>query len=414
MHKFHIIAFTHRNLGLEAIGKLHIELEDLGPRLAPIKETFGLEELLFLSTCNRVEFLFRSDKEVTTGFCRSVLSSLYPAIGSEALEETLLKATMLHGLDAVKHLFFVASSLDSLVLGEREIITQVRQAFEHCNQLGFTGDATRLVIQKTIETAKQVYSETSIAKKPVSVVNLAYRRILDHGLKPSDSIVVVGAGQTIEAMLGNFSKHPLENLTIYNRTFEKANNLAKRYGHKAKPLSDLFRYEGRPDIIVSCTGSSSPVITEEVSQVLFKEGHPRLMVDLAVPNDVSPAVVDRSPAEYINVESLKEEARKNLKEREKDLFRCEEIVAQRLAEFEQDYKTRQLERAMLIVPQKIKEIREQAIGQKFSGKIGRMSNEDRETLMEVLDYLEKKYMAIPMRMAKEVVLNMDIKDKIIG
>ena len=164
---------------------------------------------MMISTCNRVEFFIRSTQEVTDEFLQQFLDAAYPSIDHHTKHLATEKARIYHGLDAIRHLFHVASSLDSLIVGEREIITQVRQAYELANSAGMTGHFIRISIQKAIECAKQVYTETNIATKPISVVNLGYYQLLDRNLNEDQSVAFIGAGQIIEAIAGNLKKFNL-------------------------------------------------------------------------------------------------------------------------------------------------------------------------------------------------------------
>ena len=149
----HIVAFTHRNLPVSEIGNLHIETDNQEFRLSTIKREMDLGELMFLSTCNRVEFLFTSKQTVDTSFLHSFFDSLYPDLGKEHRDLFAENADVFYGLNAVEHKLCVASSVDSMIIGEREIITQVRGAYESCRKMGLTGDLIRIIMRHTIETA---------------------------------------------------------------------------------------------------------------------------------------------------------------------------------------------------------------------------------------------------------------------
>ena len=158
LQQLHIIAFTHRQLDVSRIGLLHIEKEAQAQYLAQLKMQLGLKELMFLTTCNRVEITFVNAQELDTPFLTRLLQTLYPKLVPIQLEEFVRKAEVYTGSSAVQHALSVASSIDSMIIGEREIITQVRLAYEHCHALYLTGDLLRLLMKKVIETAKQVYT----------------------------------------------------------------------------------------------------------------------------------------------------------------------------------------------------------------------------------------------------------------
>ena len=200
LDKFHSIAFTHRNLDVKDLGLLPIDESKQLDRLAHLKSTMNLTELMFLSTCNRVEFIFCSDDTVSTPFLIQFFESIYPEFSNEQKEHFAERADVFKGTNAVEHILSVASSIDSMVIGEREIITQVRNAFDFSRKLNLTGDFIRLVMRHTIETAKRVYTETSIATKPVSVVSLAYHKLREMNIPLDARMMIIGAGATNTTM----------------------------------------------------------------------------------------------------------------------------------------------------------------------------------------------------------------------
>jgi glutamyl-tRNA reductase len=414
LNQFKVIALTHRTLGLDLVGKYHVEPEEQAARFADIEQKFLIREFMFLSTCNRVEFFMRTSQELSPAFVTRFLTTYFPNITTEEIEKSVENARMFDGIDAIRHMFHVASSLDSLVIGEREIITQVRNAFERCEQNGFSGDFVRIAIQKAIETAKQVYTETEIATKPVSVVNLAYRQLLEKELHSGQRIVYVGAGTTIEAIAGNLKAHDFESVKVFNRTKKKAHTLANALGGQGYSLTELKDHCGSFDVLVTCTGAEGAIIDDFLyEEMLGGDLSKKIIVDLAIPNDIDASVLSKHRVDYIAIEDLKVEAKRNLKAREKEIFRCEALVEERLNEFEIAFKTRKLELAMHGVPQIMKDIKTRAVEKTFAKEIEALDSESKETLDKILNYLEKKYIAVPMKMAKQVMLDQDLKDPII-
>lgn len=407
MDQFTVIAFTHRSIGLEQIGRLHIEEDQQQGRLEPVKAQEGLQELMYLTTCNRVEYLLRGDTEIDQTFLKRFFARLYPDWEAEQVEWAASETNPLTGLDAVRHLFHVAGSLDSLVVGEREIITQVRRAYEQCHKWGLTGDFIRLALRKTIETAKQIYTETAIADRPVSVVNLAYKKMMDAGSEPNSRVLMIGAGTTMQAMSGNLLKHSFGKLTVYNRTLSKAAILAGRFKDvgAAKELKDIQDHQGGFDVLITCTGAADKIVTKELyKQLLNGETTRKTVIDLAIPSDFDRSIATEYDVNLIAVEDLKEIARENLREREKELFRCEQIVEEGLREFETMHKERQIEVAMKAVPAQVKEIRKTAVEEVFAKDLANLDEASKEVMEKVLNYVEKKYISMPMKMAKEILL----------
>jgi len=406
IEKLHVLAFTHRNIPVGEIGDLHIETDHQKERLQAFKEQLALEELLFLSTCNRVEFMFTTSEKVDHSFLERFFKSLYSGFEDVKRNRFVANVDVFQGISAVEHLLSVASSVDSMVVGEREIITQVRNAFEISKQNELTGDLIRIVIRHTIETAKRVYTETNIARKPVSVVSLAYHRLRDLNVPLDSRILIVGAGMTNTNMGRFLKKHGFKTFHVFNRTFEKAEKLAKDLGGVAHPLSDLSSFSGGFDVVITCTGADHHVLTPEIyTQLLQNEEGRKTVIDLAIPQDLSPEIVNHNKVTHISIELLQKISNENLKERSKEIQHVEEIITEALYEFQQIYKMREIELAMRSVPLKVKEIKSAALNEVFKTELDSLDPESRDVLDKVLAYMEKKYMSMPMIMAKEILLN---------
>ena len=403
---FNFIAFTHKNLDLNQIGKLHIEEKETSTRLSELKKDIGVSEIMYLSTCNRVEFLLVSETPDKRYELDLFLKSLYPKLSQNDLQVIKEGAEVFEGEQAIRHLFNVASSIDSLVVGEREIITQVRNAYEQSNKQNLTGDLIRLIIKQTIETAKDVYTQTNIARNPVSVVSLAYHALKNLGVKPDARVLIIGAGVTNTNMARFLKKHGLSNFTVFNRSIENAEKLSEEIGGKAYSLSALKEYKYGFDVLLTCTSSSETIVTAEIySSLLAGEKGKKIVIDLAVPNDFDVSICNSYPVHLIEIGSLQEIAKENMMRRSQELESCNKIIEKRLNDFNFVYKTRKVELAMKEVPQKVKEIREMAINTVFAKDIEQLDEQSKEVLEKVITYFEKKYISVPMKMAKEILLD---------
>ena len=405
LDKFHSIAFTHRNLDVKDLGLLPIDESKQLDRLAHLKSTMNLTELMFLSTCNRVEFIFCSDDTVSTPFLIQFFESIYPEFSNEQKEHFAERADVFKGTNAVEHILSVASSIDSMVIGEREIITQVRNAFDFSKKLNLTGDFIRLVMRHTIETAKRVYTETSIATKPVSVVSLAYHKLREMNIPLDARMMIIGAGATNTTMSRFLRKHGFKNFVVFNRTLTKAESLAKDLNGKAFGLEALEHYEGGFDVIISCTGSDSHIITPEFyKKILIGEESRKVVIDIAVPQDLHPEILSNHAVTHISVDFLQKISNENLKVRSNEIQHVEEIISEALFDFKHLQKVRNVELAMREVPLKVKEIRATAMNEVFKNDLESLDENSKEVLDKIISYMEKKYMSMPMIMAKEILI----------
>lgn len=405
MKRFNIIAFTHRNVGVNEVGEFHLDDAVQEERLATIKSELQLEELMYLSTCNRVEFLFTFNGSVDNTFLKKFFALFNPTWNDEKISWAIVKAAIHGGLEAVEHVFKVAASLDSMVVGEREIITQFRKSYEQSKEYKLTGHFFNLLNKHTIETAKKVYTDTNISRNPVSVVSLAYRKLVDLNVKSDARFLVVGAGVTNKAMTNFLYKHGYRKFSVFNRTLENAQSLANEIDGDAYSLDQLETYDKGFDVIVTCTAADGTIVTPEIyKQLLQGETDKKLVIDLAIPNDLDQSITDNYNLNYVQVSSLKQQAEANIKEREKELVVCQEIIDARLEEFKAIFKSRQVELAMSEVPKTVKAINRKAIDEVFAKDIDQLDEYSKEVLDKVLSYVEKKYISVPMKMAKNILL----------
>ena len=404
MRELKVIAFTHKTTDIKNIGNLHIDVDNRKDRLSRIKQ-LGISELMYISTCNRVEFIFVYDGTLSENFLYSFFAVFNVDWGNKEIKWAMSNCSRYEGIQSARHIFHIASSLDSLVVGEREIITQVRKSFDECSALGLTGDIIRLLINKTIESAKEVYTKTNISRNPVSIVSLAYRKLRELNIKENSKILVVGAGETNTNMCKFLSKHGLKNLTVFNRTLLKAESLTSHIGGVSLPLNELKNFDKGFDLIVTCTGSNEPIITSHIYKNLIGDDKSKkTIVDLAIPYDVCPKVIEENAVNYIEIEGLKSISKSNIKEREKELTVCNELIEQQLISFKKAFKERKVEIVMREVPQKIKEIKELALTQVFAKEMDEMEEASKVILDKMLVYIEKKYISVPMKMAKDILL----------
>ncbi|WP_443937991.1 glutamyl-tRNA reductase [Pedobacter sp. MW01-1-1] len=405
MEYLKVIAFTHHHIDLKSLGKLVICDESLDSRLKNIQSQLPVSEIFYIGTCNRVEFVFLTKEKTDKEFVTKFLTVLDMGLPAEFVERFLDSVTVYENEEAFNHLLRTSCSLESLVVGEKEILAQIRKAYENCRDAGFTGDYMRMIMDRVVKTAKEVYTHTNISKNPVSVVSLAYRKLRALNVCGNSRVLIVGAGETNQNIAKYLNKHKYSNFSVFNRTLAKAETLAQELNGKAYTLDALENFTEGFDVIVTCTGATEPIITEKLyAKLLNGDTSKKVIVDLAVPNDVAPAVVHQHAVHYIEVESLKEVARKNIQERYNELVHAEEIIKNNIAEFFLVLKQRKIELAMQEVPRKIKEIKNTAINGVFAEEISQMDEASREVLERVMNYMEKKYISVPMIMAKEILV----------
>lgn len=404
MQKIALIVLSHQRFDVKDVGRFHLDENRQAEVLHHVKNSCELEEFMYLSTCNRVEFTVVSSQEYNGDFLQRFFTAFLGEDRSQDIAFALEHAVVHQGDHALRHSFEVAASIDSLVVGEREIITQYRNAYENCRALGLTGDTIRVIAKKTIETAKIVYTETDIARNPVSVVSLAYRKLRAFQVPLDARFLLIGAGVTNTAMARYLKKHGYTNFAVFNRTLANAHKLAAELGGTAYELSVLQNYAEGFDVIVTCTASEGAVITERIYRSLVGDDPKRkVVIDLAVPNDLDPAILTKWDVNLIAVNNLQDVANENLKERGKSVSDCMAIIENAVSEFRGQFRMRQVEIAMQAVPEKVKEIRNTAMNSVFAEEINQLDAQSKEVLEKVLSYMEKKYISVPMKMAREII-----------
>jgi glutamyl-tRNA reductase len=395
---------NHHHFPLETIGSFAIPREELQTRLDAAKEEFQMSELMYLGTCNRVEVVFNVSHFVCSGFTQKLLSFLFPNHDQSFIKGVSQKAQRFNGEETADHIFRVAASLDSLIIGEREIITQLRNAYEECEKMKLTGDSLRMLNQHAIRIAKDVYTHTNLSKKPVSIVSIAWKLFQEKHPDLNTKIVLVGAGQIVT----NFAKFLAENgytkVVVYNRTLENAQGIAKSFNTDALPLSEFKNNRLDFDALVVCTGSTEVVVTNEMFGDMCLSKKHRTVIDLALPANVDIEISKSEDVTFIDMLAVQREVQKNISYREEALTDCVAIIEKGKNEFKKLFQERSIERAMSEIPHAIKEIRQTAVESVFSKELAELSEQDRELVDKIIGYMEKKYISVPMKLAKSVLL----------
>jgi glutamyl-tRNA reductase len=227
----------------------------------------------------------------------------------------------------------------------------------------------------------------------------------DHGVKKDARFLVIGAGKTCADMCRYLSKHGFKDLHIFNRTFSKAEALVKEVGGEAYPLDTLVAFDEGFDVIISGIGRGSAIVDRKLFAALsLGDTRPRVLVDLALPHDIDMDCMGDVPAHLIRIEDLQAQAEENKAGRHQEIGACMTIVEEGVREFQGMAKERHVERAMSSVPEEVKALRERAVNEVFAKDIAQLDAHSREVLEKVLDHLERKYISVPMKLAKRIIL----------
>jgi len=334
MH-FTVIGWNFRKTPVEIRDSLALtpkEQVELGLQL---RTRFNLGGVVILSTCNRTE-LYLVNAEQQLDQIIEMLESYWN------LYELRERAYTIQNLDGVRHLFRVASSLDSMVLGEPQILGQLKDAFQSFNEADLTGKLLHPLFTRAFSTAKRVRTETSVASNAVSVsyaaVELA-KHIFEDLSK--QTVMDVGAGEMAELAVRHLMRNGISELFVTNRTFLSAAKLAEKFQGLAVPFEHLERHLHQADIILSSTGARDFIITKEMVKNCLRRRRGRSMffIDIAVPRDIDPEINELNGTFCYNIDDLQTLVSQNQVERKKQSIKAEEIIENELLKLELWFKS---------------------------------------------------------------------------
>ncbi|MGV6815798.1 MAG: glutamyl-tRNA reductase [Thiotrichales bacterium] len=327
------IGINHKTAPVEIREKFVFNAEQLPETLSNLLALPKVEEASVLSTCNRTEITCWHRNESTPVELIAWLAQRHGQ-SPESLQPYLFTH---HDSDAVRHMLRVACGLDSLVLGEPQILGQIKTAYQQALENKSIGRYLSRLYQHTFATAKQVRTDTAIGASAVSVafaaVSLA-RQIF--GSLEKQTALLIGAGETIELAARHLKSQHIKNIIVANRTLERAEVLASEFGGEAITLSDIPNALLRADIIITSTASQLPILGKgAVERALKKRKHkPFFMVDIAVPRDIEPEVGKLSDVYLYTVDDLHDVIKENLKTRQESAKQAEELVLAQVKTFD--------------------------------------------------------------------------------
>jgi len=321
-----LLAFgiNHKTAPVDIRERVAFAPEQICQALRELTAHQDVSEAAILSTCNRTELYCCVDK--TQGHSVADWFSNYHKLGLEEIRPYIYQHP---NQDAVRHLLRVASGLDSLVLGEPQILGQVKTAYKDALDAGAIGSVLNRLCQHTFNVAKQVRTDTAIGASAVSVafaaVSLA-KQIFSNF--PKHTALLIGAGETIELTARHLHENQIGEIIIANRTVERAQQLAGEFGAKAISLADIPANLHKADIVISSTASQLPILGKGSVERAIKQRkrRPMLMVDIAVPRDIEPEVANMADVYLYTVDDLKEIIEEGLKTRQQAALQAEEII----------------------------------------------------------------------------------------
>ncbi|MBI4684262.1 MAG: glutamyl-tRNA reductase [Nitrospirae bacterium] len=329
-----VVGLNHKTADIDVREKLAFngpKLEDGLQRIATIPE---IKETVILSTCNRVE-LYTNVKNPAKAYesIKDFLSEFH-SLDRNAIEKSLYTY---ENVTAVRHLFRVASSLDSMVVGEPQILGQLKDAFEFALRKKTTGILLNKLMKKAISVAKRVRTETKIAENAVSIgfaaVELAKKIFEDLSTK---SFMLLGAGEMAELAARHLMNNGVKDVVVANRTYETGCNLAQEFNGRAVRFEEFIHEMTNTDIVICSTGAPTYVLMKEQMQKVMKERKhkPVFIIDISVPRNIDPAINDIDNVYLYDVDDLQGVVDSNKLERQKEAEKAEGIIAEEIETFQ--------------------------------------------------------------------------------
>ncbi len=373
-----VFGLNRKTAPVEIREKLYFSEHEI-PQVTEELRQIGLQESVILSTCNRTEIYFSAeDHELALERLRELMAQHF-GIKTDWLTDYTYA---LVDEAAYRHLFLVSSGLDSMVIGEPQILGQVKDAYREATHQGSTGLFLDKVFHKTFSVAKRIRTETRIGYNPVSIssmaVELSKKIFGDLSLK---KILVIGAGEMCEIALKHFKKEGLSDVLITNRTFEKAQRLADETTGTAYPFGEIPALLNAVDMVLTSTGAESPIISKDsvLAAMRKRKNKPLFFIDIAVPRDVDPAVNQVDNVYLYDIDDLRQLSQQHLSDRHKESEKAKAIVSDEVTRF-RDW-VAQLDKAPLItqIYEKAESIRQQEIKKSLK----KLHSIDEDTLKQI-------------------------------
>ena len=385
---------NHQTAGVELREKLCALLPEAEVSYPLLMSHPEIEEVLFYTTCNRVEVLCVTETVDRAKAALSAFFARHPGITPAALDSSLY---MHQDQEAVRHLFRVAASLDALVVGEPQILGQVKEAYRLATEHQATGAILNRLLHKTFTVAKRVRTETGIGDHAVSVsyAAVALGKKIFGDLK-AKNVLMLGAGEMAELALEHLQSQGAGRIVVANRTLERGLRLAERFGGEAVSLEELESQLLRADVLLSSTGSPSYLITrEQVKGVMRRrKQRPLFMIDIGVPRDLDPDINDLDNVYLYNIDDLKEVVAENQERRKEAAVQAERMVAAETLKFMDWLKTLSVYPTIISLREKAQAIC-QAELKKTLGHLGPLSPEQEQALEVMTEAITNKLLHDP-------------------
>lgn len=401
--KLQMVGCSHHNAAVAVRERLAFSRDQAAEALTRFRSRYPEAEAVLLSTCNRVELYFASETAEACPSHNDAVNFLaeFHGLSPTDLFNELFEHT---GEDFVRHLFTVAASLDSMVIGEAQILSQVKQAYELANSVAATGTITNSAFQAALRVAKRVASETAIQQKRVSIPSVAVAEFAKSIFERFDDkhVLVIGAGEMGEEALRYLIDEGAKQISIVNRNLARAEDLAARLAGQPRPWSDLHSLLVEADLVVSATGATEPILTAADFRPIVAERFQRtlLILDLAIPRDFDAAINDLMGVFLYSIDDLKAVCERNKQDREREWPKAQRLIEEETARFIADLHHRATAPTIRRLKARADEVKADELARLFN-KLGNLDPKARQDIAAAFDRVVNKLLHPPLESLRD-------------
>ncbi|MEA2058935.1 MAG: glutamyl-tRNA reductase [Thermodesulfobacteriota bacterium] len=399
MSEIVLLGINHKTAPVELRETLSFTEEEIVDTLDTLKCRKGIDEVLLFSTCNRTEILIVTN---TRDECIAGVEGFISKYKDIPMSTFAPSLYIYRGEQAVQHLFRVTSSLDSMIVGEPQILGQVKSAYRTATRCGSSGVILNRLLHKSFSIAKKVRRETGIGDNAVSISYAAIELASKIFTCIQDkNVLLLGAGEMAEIAVEHLISHGVSSIVVANRTFKNALTLAEKFNGRAVRFEERESFLHRADIIISSTGASDHVITQNHVKAAMRtrKNRPLFFIDIAVPRDIDPKVNRISNCYLYDIDDLQEVVNENLHERQKEAVKGERLVDEAVIKFHHWLEELKVVPTIISLKEKIDAITEAETEKTLAG-MKTLSEKDRQAIQRMTRAISSKILHDPILFLK--------------
>lgn len=399
MRRFVVLGCNHSTAGLDEIATTRVPEHDRATVLAELRIRLGAQELVYLETCHRTEFYVAYEGEMCPGRLTMALAAALPGVsGGRATLPAIDNCLALQGEKAARHLFRVASGLDALMVGESQVLGQVKEAFRQASEVGVAGPLLQTLFEQAFRGAKRVRTETALSRRPVSLVSLAERRLRERLQTDEAPVAVLGAGEMARVTVELIRKlAPERQVLVFNRSQERGRTLAGATGAEFRPLTQ-FSTAPHVAAVIAATSADQPVVTVDDARRLA----PCLLLDLSLPANIAAGCRQVEGIELADQIELATEAESNRAARADEIERAEAIIDEQLRELAHEMIERYLSPVARHLIAAFREVARGEMERLYAESGGNGNGSGSHQIEKALDRLSQRLVRVPMKGLREV------------